>query len=62
MVKIIWRSPFVGFFWGGENISFKTMKGSIREKFDNLYVSSHLYNFQVLALITCICVLLKFIW
>ena len=23
---------------------FKTMKGSVREKFDNLYLSSHLYN------------------
>lgn len=55
--------PVCGVFLGVcENMSFKTMKGSIREKFDNLYVSSHLYNFQVLALITCICVLLKFIW
>ena len=29
---------------------FKTMEGSMREKFDNLFLSSHIYNLQILYL------------
>ena len=44
-------------------VNVKAMKGSMREKIDNLRLSSHLYNLQVhtfMALLcVCVCVLTK---